>query len=146
MPKKYLVKLRTQQRGQRDALIQKGNAPARPVRRAHTRLLADEEQSATMIAAVRHTSAVTVTQTCKRYVTAGLEAALDDQPRPGACRKRDGRREAQLIALACSAPPLGRERWSLRWLADRAVELGIGEALSSATVRRVLQKTRSSRG
>ena len=146
MPKKYLVQLSTQQRSQLYALIQKGNAPARAIRRAHTLLLADEEQPVTLIAAALHTSAVTVTQTCKRYLTAGLKAALYDQPRPGACRKLDGRQEAHLIALACSAPPLGRERWSLRLLADRAVELGIVEDLSYATVRRVLKKTRPSRG
>jgi transposase len=146
MPKKYLVKLSTQQRSQLYALIQKGNAPARTIRRAHTLRLADEEQPAALIAAALHASAVTVAQTCKRYLTEGLEAALDDRPRPGARRNLDGRQETQLIALAGSAPPLGRERWSLRLLADRAVELGRAEALSSATVRRVLKKTRSSHG
>jgi transposase len=89
-----------------------------------------------------HTSAMTVTLTCKQYLTAGLEAALYDRPRPGARRKLDGRQEAHLVALACSAPPAGRERWSLRLLADRVVELGIVEHLSYATVRRVLKKTR----
>jgi transposase len=146
MPKKYLVQLSAHQRSQLYALIQKGHASARTLRRAHTLLLADEEQPAATIAAVLHTSAATVTQTCKQYLAAGLEAALYDRPRPGARRKLDGRQEAHLIALACSAPPMGRERWSLRLLADRAVELGIVEDLSYATVRRVLKKTRSSRG
>jgi transposase len=124
------------------ALIQKGNAPVRTIRRAHTLLLADEEQPAATIAAMLHTSAMTVTLTCKQYLTAGLEAALYDRPRPGARRKLDGRQEAHLVALACSAPPAGRERWSLRLLAGRVVELGIVEHLSYATVRRVLKTTR----
>jgi hypothetical protein len=141
MPKKYVVQLSTHQRRQLYALIQKGNAPVRTVRRAHTLLLADEEQPAATIAAMLHTLAMTVTLTCKQYLTAGLEAALYDRPRPGARRKLDGRQEAHLVALACSAPPAGRERWSLRLLADR-VELGIVEHLSYATVRRVLKKTR----
>lgn len=146
MPKKYVVQLSDHQRGQLYALTQKGNAPARTVRRAHTLLLADEQQSAQTIAAMLHTSAVTVTQTCKRFLSAGLEAALYDRPRPGSRRKLDGRHEAHLVALACSAPPAGRDRWSLRLLADRMVELGLIEDVSSATVRRVLKKTRSSRG
>jgi transposase len=146
MPKKYIVQLSEDQRGLLYALIQKGNAPARTVRRAHTLLLAHEQQPAQTIAAMLHTSAVTVTQTCKRFLTAGLEAALYDRLRPGARRKLDGRQEAHLVALACGTPPAGRERWSLRLLADRIVELGIIETVSYATVRRVLKKTRSSRG
>jgi len=142
MPKKYVVQLSAQQRSQLYALMQKGHASARTIRRAYTLLLADEEQPAATIAATLHTSAVTVTLTCKRLLTAGLEAALYDRPRPGARRKLDGRQEAHLVALACSAPPAGRERWSLRLLADRVVELGIAEGLSYATVRRVLKKTR----
>jgi transposase len=146
MPKKYIVQLSEDQRGLLYALIQKGNAPARTVRRAHTLLLAHEQQPAQTIAAMLHTSAVTVTQTCKRFLTAGLEAALYERLRPGARRKLDGRQEAHLVALACGPPPAGRERWSLRLLADRIVELGIIETVSYATVRRVLKKTRSSRG
>jgi transposase len=146
MPKKYIVQLSEDQRGLLYALIQKGNAPARTVRRAHTLLLAHEQQPAQTMAAMLHTSAVTVTQTCKRFLTAGLEAALYERLRPGARRKLDGRQEAHLVALACGPPPAGRERWSLRLLADRIVELGIIETVSYATVRRVLKKTRSSRG
>jgi transposase len=142
MPKKYIVQLSEDQRGLLYALIQKGNAPARTVRRAHTLLLAHEQQPAQTIAAMLHTSAVTVTQTCKRFLTAGLEAALYERLRPGARRKLDGRQEAHLVALACGPPPAGRERWSLRLLADRIVELGIIETVSYATVRRVLKKTR----
>lgn len=140
MPKKYVVQLRDDQRQRLYALIQKGNAPARTVRRAHTLLLADEAQPTQTIAAMLHASAVTVTQTCKRFVTAGLEATLYDRPRPGSRRKLDGRHEAHLVALACSTPPAGRDRWSLRLLADRLVELGIIETVSYATVRRVLKK------
>jgi transposase len=146
MPKKYVVQLDEHQRGLLYALIQKGHASARTIRRAHTLLLADEQQPVQTIAAMLHTSAVTVTQTCKRMRSAGLEAALYDRPRPGSRRKLDGRQEAHLVALACSTPPAGRERWSLRLLADRMVELGLIEEVSYATVRRVLKKTPSSRG
>jgi transposase len=146
MPKQDIVHLSEDQCGLLYALIQKGNAPARTVRRAHTVLLAHEQQPVQTIAAMLHTSAVTVTQTCKRCLHAGLEAALYDRPRPGSRRKLDGRQEAHLVALACSTPPAGRDCWSLRLLADRLVELGIIETISYATVRRVLKKTRSNRG
>jgi hypothetical protein len=114
MPKKDVVQLSAHQRGLLDALIQKGHAPARTVRRAHTRLLADEQQPTHRIAAMLHPSAVTLTHTCTRLLTVGLEATLSDQPRPGSRRKRDRRQEAHLGALACSTPPAGRARWSLR--------------------------------
>ena len=66
--------------------------------------------------------------------------------KPGRPRRRvlDGRAEAHLLALSCSEPPEGRERWSLRLLADRMVELGHADELSYETVRRTLKKTRSS--
>jgi transposase len=146
MPKQYVVELSSDQRELLYALIPKGTAPARTVRRAHTLLLADERQPVQTIAAMLHTSAVTVTQTCKRGLTEGLEAALYDRPRPGSRRKLDGRQEAHLVALACSTPPPGRDRWSLRLLADRVVELGLLETSSYATIRRVLKKTGSNHG
>jgi hypothetical protein len=93
-----------------------------------------------------HTSAVTVTQTYRRFLHIGLEAILYDRPRPGARHKLDGRQEAHQVALACSTPPTGRGRWSLRLLADRVVELRLVENVSYSTVRRVPKKTRSGPG
>jgi Homeodomain-like domain len=122
MPKNYIVQLTADQRGPLYALIQKGNAPARTVRRAHTLLLADAQPPAQTIAAMWQTSAVTVTQTCQRFLTAGLEAALYDQPLPGARGPLAGRQEAHLRSLACSPPPAGRDRWSWWLFADRLVE------------------------
>ena len=84
----------------------------------------------------------------QRFVEHGLEAALvrKKQERPSRQRKLDGRAEARLIALACSAPPQGRKEWTMRLLADRLVELDVVDAVSDETVRRVLKKTNSSRG
>jgi hypothetical protein len=76
-----------------------------------------------------------------------LEAALNRRaPRRVYARKLDGEQEARLIALACSEPPAGQARWSLRLLADKLVELEMVEAISHQTVRRALKKTSSSRG
>ncbi len=90
----------------------------------------------------------TVARVRQRFVEDGLDAALARKPqaRPSRERKLDGRAEARLIALACSAPPDGRKRWTMQLLADKLVELAVVDAVSDETVRRVLQKTRSSRG
>jgi hypothetical protein len=79
-------------------------------------LVADEQQPVQTIAAMWQTSDITVTQTFKRCLQAGLEAALYDRFRPGSQRKLEGCQEAQLMALACSGPSTGRDRWSLRLL------------------------------
>jgi transposase len=79
-----------------------------------------------------------------RYLDEGLEAALAERPRPGASTrpKITGEIEAQLIAAACSAPPEGRARWTLRLLADKLVELELVESVSCDTIHRVLKRGR----
>ena len=81
-------------------------------------------------------------RTRRRCVEGGPEAALSDKPRPGGRPKLDGKQEAHLVALACSTPPEGRARWTMRLLADRLVELALVEAISDETVRRTLRKAR----
>jgi hypothetical protein len=83
----------------------------------------------------------------QQYVTAGLDAGVHRKPPARQDRRKlDGEQEARLVALACSAPPEGRKRWTLRLLADRLVELEVVEDLSRETVRQVLKQTGSSRG
>ena len=89
----------------------------------------------------------TISRIRQQFVEAGLEAALNRRaPRREYARKLDGAQEARLVALACSEPPAGQARWSLRLLADRLVELAVVDSVSHQTVRRVLKKTSSSRG
>jgi transposase len=75
-----------------------------------------------------------------------LERALNDRPRPGQRRKLDGKQEAHLVAVACSAAPQGRAHWTLRLLADKVVELQLADSISPETVRQVLKKTNSNPG
>ena len=145
-PRVYVVELSPSERRRLRDLTQKGQSGARVIRRAQTLLLADEGRQNKEIAEVLGVAAETVKNTNKRYVKEGLDATLHERPRPGPGRKLSGRDEAQLIALACSNPPQGRARWSLRLLAGRLVELGIAEEVSYQTVRRTLKKTRSNRG
>lgn len=147
MPRKrYIVDLTDEERAMLDAFIQKGKASARSIRRARTLLMADEGKTDLTIAHALREGHSTVERTRKRFVEEGLDAALHERERPGADRKLDGKQEAFLVALACSAPPDGRAKWSMQLLADEMVTLGLVDTLSDETVRRRLKETNCSRG
>jgi transposase len=149
MKKKYLVELSEQERVYLHKLISSGSAPARKLNRARILLKTDignhaeaQALSDRQIAQMLDTSIATVQRARERFYEGGLEAALE-RSKPDRVYKRslEGRAEAHLIALACSEPPQGRDRWSLRLLADKAVELGFIESISHETVRKTLKKT-----
>ncbi len=151
MKKKYPVILTQAEREQLKSLIAAGTAPTRKL--THARILLKADQSSPegpgwvdeAIADAVETSQPTVSRVRKQYFEEGLEAALNRRPPNREYhRKLDGEQEARLLALACSEPPEGRGRWSLRLLADRLVELEIVEEVSYQTVGRVLKKTLSS--
>ena len=151
--KRYKVTLTDEERQELQALIAAGKAAARKLTHARIVLKADAAAGGPAwidqrIAEALDVGVATVERVRQRFVEEGLEAALSRKPqqRPRRQPKLDGRAEARLIALACSAPPQGRQRWTLRLLADRLVELEIVDAISDETVRRALKKTRSSRG
>ena len=154
MRKKYLVEisLTKEEREYLHKLISAGTAPARKLNRARILLKADVGKHAEaetlidrQIAQMLETSTATVQRARERFCEGGLEAALE-RSKPDRVYKRslEGRAEARLIALACSEPPRGQDRWSFRLLADKAVELGIVEEVSHETVRKTLKKTNSS--
>jgi hypothetical protein len=150
------VRLSAEQRQHLENLIRKGNAPARVQTRARILLLSDhrpapEGQDRTpltqmQVAQATLTSAPTVCQICRRFARDGIEAALSEKPRPGALPKITGEVEAQLCLLACSDPPTGQARWTLRLLADRLVELGYVDSITEAALCKRLKKTRLSPG
>jgi transposase len=150
--KKYKVTLTPEERQQLHDLIVAGKAAAQKLTHARILLKADASPGGPawfdeQITDALEVSVATVERVRQRFVEQGLEAALvrKKQDRPSRQRKLDGRAEAQLIALACSAAPLGRKAWTLQLLADRLVELRIVDAISHETVRQVLKKTNSSR-
>ncbi len=150
MYKKYLVRLTDQERSQLEMLVRRGKAHARKLLYARILLKADtdgpDRWTDERITEALKVSTATVARERRRFCEDGLEVALMPK-KPGRPRRRvlDGRAEAQLIALSCSdPPPEGRERWSMRLLADRMVELGYVDGLSHETVRRTLKKTASS--
>jgi transposase len=146
MRKLHVVKLKQEERERLLALTRKGKTSARMLRRAHVLLLADEGIKDETIASIVKGSVSTVERTRKRFIQAGLEPALKEKPRPGAEPRLDGHAEAHLVALACSAPPEGRQKWTMQLLADHLVELKLIDSISDETVRRTLKKTISSPG
>jgi transposase len=145
-PQTYRVELSEEDRVRLLLLVRQGKTSAQVIRRAHTLLRASEGAFDHQIASALHVNRTTIQRTRERFCASGLDAALYDRPRPGSEPKLDGRCEAFLVALACSDPPAGREHWSMQMLADKLVELNVVEAISDETVRRVLKKTRRSRG
>jgi transposase len=126
-------------------LVKKGALRARTYQRATALLELDRGQTLTAVTQTLGVSYPTVLAWRKKSRAHGLAAALHDQPRAGRPVLINGPQRAKVTALACSTPPPGRARWTLRLLADTAVELGYCEQLSHPQARRILKKTRSSR-
>ena len=145
-PTKYKVQLTDEQRSELLSIVSKGEHNARLIKRANILLLSDEGKTASQIVEALRISEQTVYNIRKRFVQEGLESAIHEKPRPGAKRKFQAEQEAHPIALACSEPPDGRERWTIRLLANKVVELGILDEVGRETVRRTLKKTSLSRG
>ena len=129
-------------REQRESLEQLRDQPLSRKQAYRTQILlrAHEGDTDQEIADDLGVHADTARRARRRFAEHGLDAALTDRPRPGAPPKLDGKQEAMVIALACTDAPQGRDRWSVRLLARRAVELEVVEAVSRETVRRVLKK------
>jgi len=152
MAKKYLVTLTPEERQWLTALLSAGKRSALTLTRARILLKADQADGGPAwedaeIAQALDCGLRTVERVRQRFVERGLEQALGRKPqdRPSRERKFDGAAEARLIALACSQPPKGRARWTLKLLADKLAELEVFDSVSDETVRRVLKKTNSGR-
>nr|CAA9221919.1 hypothetical protein AVDCRST_MAG63-522 [uncultured Armatimonadetes bacterium] len=146
MAKRYRVALTDEERDRLESLTRKGTASVRMVRRARTLLLAAEERRDEDIAAALHIGVATVERTRRRCVEEGVDAALRERPRPGARPKLGPKAQAYVVALACTKPPEGRHRWTLRLLADRVVELELAPDITPEAIRLLLKRTGSSRG
>lgn len=149
---KFAVTLTEEERATLARLLTRGRGAARTL--AHARVLRKADAAAggpgwtdEQIRDTLDVSLKTIARIRRAFVDEGLEAALHRrQPQTPRPRKLDGRAEAHLVALQCSPPPKGYERWTLRLLTDRFVDLGVSPPVSDETVRRVLKQTSSSRG
>jgi transposase len=135
---RYQVELNQAERSELAALLSGGKHAARKLKRAQILLAADAGASDENIATSVGVGGSTVYRTKRRFVEGNLEAALTEEPRPGATRKLLGKEEALLVATACSSPPEGRARWTLDLLAGAMVKLTEHDSISRETVRRRL--------
>jgi hypothetical protein len=149
---RYRVTLEPAEREQLRVLLTTGRHAARKLLNAQILLLSDRGpegpgRSAAEISQVLPVCSRSVERIRKRFVLEGLDAALNRKP-PDRVYERvlDGVAEAKLTMIACSTPPEGRDRWSIKLLADHLVALEVVESVSRSTVQRTLKKTRSSRG
>src|SRR5688500_7869047 len=143
---KFIVTLSDDERTRLRAVLRRGTASARRLTRARILLKADEDRTDVAVAQAVGVGIATVHRVRQRCVEEGLEAVLGERRRQGAAPKFTPKQHAHVIALACSTPPAGHARWTLRLVADRVVELGLVERCSRETIRRTLKKTPSSPG
>ena len=141
--KSHCVKLSEQERQYLQKIVKSGKDKARKIARCRVLLLADEAKGKTdeEISNALDVCLTTIFNIRRHYHQGGLERAIQEAPRSGQPPKFNGKSMAKITAIACSKPPEGNARWSLRLLADRAVELDIVETISYNSVRNILKKT-----
>jgi transposase len=146
MPKKRKVHLRPDQRAKLLGIIRTGQHKAREILYAHILLRSDQSWTDAQIAEAFDTSIDTVRRTRLRFLRSGLKAAMQERSRSGAPNKLTAEQETALIALACSKPPTGYQRWTLHLLAEEAVKRNLVPGVAAETLRQILKKTPSSLG
>ncbi len=143
--KTEFIQLADEERNSLKTLFRSGNGKNRQHTRARILDLLDRKVPPPQIAQTLSCSLVTVYNLKRRYLAEGLEAALTDKPRSGRPPEINGQARAKITALACADAPAGHARWTLRLLADKAIQLGIVETISHNAVKEILKKTTSSR-
>ncbi len=151
MNKKYVVELTSQERKYLQELVKRGKVAGYRIRHAQMLLKIDQGKHGPgwadeKIAEALGSNGATVGRLRQRFVEEGLDMALGRKKRQNYTHKLDGDAEAHLIAVACSEPPEGYKRWTLRLLADRMVELAVVDSVSHMTISRTLKKTNLSLG
>lgn len=139
------VRLSPEEEGQLEEMSCKGVLKARVFQRVQMLLLSHRGKSDAEICEILHVSNPTLKRIRKEFVQEGLDAALYDAPRPGRPSIYTGEDKAKITALACTEAPKGHAKWTVRLLADRAVELELVETMSPTTVHSILKKMKSRR-
>ncbi|MEL6271940.1 MAG: helix-turn-helix domain-containing protein [Chloroflexota bacterium] len=143
---KHSVNLTEKERRKLVAIVTKGRNKASYIQRAHILLKSADGRTDVEIADWLYISESSVRRTRLRFGKDGLDAALEDKPKPDREPLLDEQQEAHLVAIACSAPPEGRARWTLELLTERLMADGIVESISTETVRLTLKKSISNPG
>lgn len=140
------IKLKKEEREFLQQFVKKGTRKARAVARANVLLLADDAYSNDEISNATKVHRQSVWRIKKRYLKEGLDSALKEKPRPGQPKKYTDRAEAEIIATACTSPPRGRKRWSVRLLADEMKNKKGFSTINRESVRLILKKRKPSPG
>lgn len=143
MRKKYLALSRADEKYLR-SIVSKGQSSARLFKRAMALLHLNQGKTLCAVAEALDVTHQSVARWRDNYLASGLKKALEEKPRSGRPTIISGKNRARITALACSTPPEGHARWTLRLLADKVVELGICENLSHTKARQILKKTNCS--
>jgi len=141
MKKQYQIQLTDEERKELKRLIESGRKLVRKITRARILLLSDTGKTDKEISEALQVCVHTVHKVRKRFFNEKSINSLEEKPRSGKPPKLDGLTAAQITALACSEPPEGRNKWTLRLLADRAVELEFVDSISHEGIRKLLKKT-----
>jgi transposase len=126
--------------------VNKGKRPARAIKRAQILLHSHAGKSPEQICEIMDTSVATIYLTRQHSRQEGVQAAIEEKPRPGQPRRLSSEQEAALTVLACSAAPEGHAQWSVRLLTDKVIEIGIADRVGRETIRRFLKKMHSNPG
>jgi len=141
--KSHCVKLKKHARQYLEKIVESGEDKARKITRCRILLLVDKGKTDQEISDALNVCLATIFNIRRRYCQGGLERAISEEARSGQPPKFKGKSMAKITALACSKPPEGRAKWSLRLLADRVIELDIVESISHVSVHNILKKTNS---
>ncbi len=142
--KSHCVKLKKHVRQYLQKIVESGEDKARKITRCRILLLADQGRTDQEISDALNVCLATIFNIRRRYCQEGLERAISEGARSGQPPKFKGKSMAKITAIACSKPPEGRAKWSLRLLADHVIELDIVETISHVSIRNILKKTNSS--
>ena len=140
------IKLKEKERNYLNEFIKKGVKKARAIARANVLLLADDGYSTGDISNVTRVHRQSIWRIRKRYLEEGLISALEEKPRPGQPKKYKEKDEAEIIALACTSPPNGRKRWTVRLLMDETRKKKGIETINRESIRLILKKAKLSPG
>jgi transposase len=138
---RHPISLTDDEREHLQVFVHRGKANARTLTRARVLLKVDEGWTDTDLVAAFDICQATVTNVCTRYTTGGLEAVLHDKVQERRRQALTGQQTAHLIAVACSPVPDGHDHWTVRLLADKAVELDFVRSISPTTIHELLKKT-----
>ena len=139
------IKLKSNEIEELEHIVTKGKSDARIITRARILLLSTKGKSPAFIVESLNVTRKTIQNIKEKYLSGGIENALNEAPRTGAPIKFNGKQRAKITSLACTTPPEGHAKWSLTLLADKVVELGIVDDISHTHVGRILKKTKLNR-